>query len=480
MKKSILIAILLMLNLSLVIAITDDSLPCKWGGSVQINGQDANGSLIIPYNSSDYSQINNYQNPAGTTNPLIGSYVINVLATSADNIFFMIENKVADQSPSLWVQGEVRTLGLTFTDSDNDGYSIGYVGYTGVYKDCDDDNSSISPNAIEVCDGLDNDCDGTIDEGFIDTDNDSFANCVDSDDDGDGILDTTDSILGTVNDVQGNQGANLIFNINKTQDPNSWSGLDRVIFKDGLTGNVIVEFDYNFSNNVLDLTKLEITTSTDGYSIAINGIDLTAQGLTKTVYINIDSTKNRVCVLDIDNVTISQVTVDCTGTNEKAVVCNGVADSNGYTCTSINSTWYKIDGLKHSGVGQYSYSAPTTTSSGGGGGGGSSTPINCSTKWSCTEWTTCSDSQQTRICTKTNSLCSDVTMPLTSQSCTMPAGGKTTTEETPATTTPGILGAVIGGGTISKIIIWVMVALILLWIIVKIIRKGKKSKTKKN
>jgi hypothetical protein len=126
------------------------------------------------------------------------------------------------------------------------------------------------------------------------------------------------------------------------------------------------------------------------------------------------------------------------------------------------------------------YSAPTTTSSGGGGGGGSSS-INCSTKWSCTEWTACSDSQQTRTCIKTNTFCSDATRPALTQSCTSTTETTdTTTEETPAITTrPGILGAVIGGGVVSWIIIAVVIALILLWIILSIARRKKSKSTKK-
>jgi hypothetical protein len=45
----------------------------------------------------------------------------------------------------------------------------------------------------ELCDGLDNDCNGETDDGFIDTDFDGKADCIDEDDDDDTIPDTSDN-----------------------------------------------------------------------------------------------------------------------------------------------------------------------------------------------------------------------------------------------------------------------------------------------
>ncbi|MFH1464050.1 MAG: putative metal-binding motif-containing protein [Pseudomonadota bacterium] len=76
--------------------------------------------------------------------------------------------------------GEVdEGLGSTwYTDSDGDGYGshAGSVeacsqpdGYADNADDCDDHDDAIYPGAREVCDGEDNDCDGTIDEGAMTT-----------------------------------------------------------------------------------------------------------------------------------------------------------------------------------------------------------------------------------------------------------------------------------------------------------------------
>ncbi|MCL5130220.1 putative metal-binding motif-containing protein [Algibacter sp. L4_22] len=63
--------------------------------------------------------------------------------------------------------GEIDTDDITYVDDDGDGYgSQVQAEKEGVYNalDCDDTNSKIHPYALEIKDGIDNDCDGIVDE----------------------------------------------------------------------------------------------------------------------------------------------------------------------------------------------------------------------------------------------------------------------------------------------------------------------------
>ncbi len=79
-----------------------------------------------------------------------------------------------------------------YADADLDGYGdpavdtrscSGVSGYVNNHGDCDDSDSAINPDADEYCDGLDNDCDGTVDPDssldaptwYIDGDSDGYG-----------------------------------------------------------------------------------------------------------------------------------------------------------------------------------------------------------------------------------------------------------------------------------------------------------------
>ena len=70
-------------------------------------------------------------------------------------------------------------------DDDND--------LTADEDDCAPLDPTVHPGAPELCNGVDDDCNGAIDDGFGDLDGDGIADCLDEDDDGDGVLDVDDN-----------------------------------------------------------------------------------------------------------------------------------------------------------------------------------------------------------------------------------------------------------------------------------------------
>ena len=141
------------------------------------------------------------------------------------------------------------------TACDNDKLGIGDIldevvnpdldgdGFSEVEGDCDDQNPSINPDALEVCDGLDNDCDTKIDNGMLSwtwTDSEAKWRV------GDGV-------------------ESLIIE----QDSRGWDGMDmmadgliddrRIIYFDGNGKMMTEEFDRNLDGEI-DLKKSYIYT----------------------------------------------------------------------------------------------------------------------------------------------------------------------------------------------------------------------------
>ncbi len=101
------------------------------------------------------------------------------------------ENEVDEDCDSYSDDADSDVEGLiTFyadTDNDDHGNSNDTLdkcempdGYVEIAQDCDDNDATIHENALELCDGLDNDCDGSLDEGvtetyYLDVDNDGYG-----------------------------------------------------------------------------------------------------------------------------------------------------------------------------------------------------------------------------------------------------------------------------------------------------------------
>lgn len=113
--------------------------------------------------------------------------------------------------------GEVDdVLNTYWVDGDGDGYGAGLpvaliacstpTGYSDNSDDCNDSDGTVHPGAEELCDGIDNNCDGNVDEGLLDSDSDGICDSIDTcpfdtnnDADGDGVCGDIDNCPGTSN-----------------------------------------------------------------------------------------------------------------------------------------------------------------------------------------------------------------------------------------------------------------------------------------
>ena len=100
---------------------------------------------------------------------------------SVGTVVCLLAGCTTDDKPLETAPGEVGTTDDTATDADGDGVPAA--------DDCDDGNATVFPGAEEVCDGVDNDCDGVVDPETA-----TGARSFSADRDGDGFGDPADTV----------------------------------------------------------------------------------------------------------------------------------------------------------------------------------------------------------------------------------------------------------------------------------------------
>lgn len=107
---------------------------------------------------------------------------------------YALHSKTTEEAMSIDYENIVNAPQYNYYWADKDGDGYGYKfgaiyapaspdGYVSNFDDCNDDNADSYPNATEICDNLDNDCNGLIDDNavdaitwYVDNDNDGFGN----------------------------------------------------------------------------------------------------------------------------------------------------------------------------------------------------------------------------------------------------------------------------------------------------------------
>jgi hypothetical protein len=229
-----------------------------------------------------------------------GPYILNNQSYSASGSYTQLTQNVAGCDSTITLNLNILSSNTYYQDLDNDGYGNALISQTGCSPiqgyvsnslDCDDNNNAINPNATEICDGLDNNCNGQEDEGltflnyYFDGDSDGYGignptvscspiagyatqtgDCDDSnnsvypgatDTEGNGIDENCDGIDGVVSVTE--------LQFESTIAPNPSSGLFEVQLNSAihldvlvldLNGKVQAAFTTNSKTIHLDLTQL--------------------------------------------------------------------------------------------------------------------------------------------------------------------------------------------------------------------------------
>jgi Lamin Tail Domain/Putative metal-binding motif len=142
------------------------------------------------------SQVTGACNDQGPTGCTPGSQ-LTVAVTSGTTYLIRVVSKGGINPGGAWTLTWAAAGPLWYADADGDGFGnpassvvacLQPPTYVGNNLDCNDNNIAINPNAVEICDGIDNDCDTFIDDAdpnvtgqstwYQDSDNDTYGNAA--------------------------------------------------------------------------------------------------------------------------------------------------------------------------------------------------------------------------------------------------------------------------------------------------------------